>query len=640
MNYQINRTDVSAVANHEGIQPILKTQTGLIAKMSDADYFQFQAHSKHSISPAIKSGVDYEFFTIEQRGKKKSDGMDDGKLLHCLLLERSEFHKRYMVSANHVDVHKDNPHFFETADNLKSWVTAHNRKHSDTTKALKALVKKFNSELKDGATQDKISDYEKLPAKAQTAVPTTAAQQKLVKQVLSSLLLEIDTNQSLEKQKEQVRHIATMFEAEIRKVLGESFSTFVNSDITKKVELLNTMLPNLRSVFAEWSSETQLEQLPSHLVLGSLSKAAKDRAIKAYNNSTKESATCMKIDEQGSLEDMFSALKGAGYAERLSEIDSKFFSKILTVGGKKSDTEKYSIEEVLQSIKTTITGSSPVYLGKLVEDEEKKAAANNQVLISSKQYVHACRIVDTALAHPQASKFLTCEGNHYEVAMFWNEELEHDALSVLPDANHEACNGDLSKRKVLCKAKADILNLDLNFIADPKFVSTAEFNALERDSSKFLYHMQDGFYRKGFDKILSSLPTGAQSLTVFPFIFIEKDAPKLGEEEVKPIRVRVEFFKPSHYERAQRMAEQAMTLIECWVSNDRFSGFETTKGMDVPVYQVRAEQNWLAESDAELNKLATGKQGNSQQVPLDTNSANEASSATTMPAFSTLLKAG
>ena len=641
MKFQINRMNAASVASHLNLSPVLATEAGIMAAMPDNEYFQFQAHSKHSIAPAMKSGVDYEFFTVDKRGKKESsDGLNDGRLLHCLLLERAEFDKRYAVGEDHDAIHSENPYYFATSDDLKSFVTKHNKCHSELVKQIKAMVVAHNSELKLGTTQTKVEDYDKLPVKAKTAQPTEPAKKKIIKALQDSLFLQIDERGTVDAKKSRIKEIVRNFDNEIRMTLGNSYSSFEKASVDGKVGLLNKMLPSLRITFNELANDVQLAMAPMAMIEDSLSKGAKDKALKEYNALQKDDTQSMKICDKQSVQVLVDELNKAGYSMALSELpdfDSKFFCKIINVGGKKSETEIYSALEVLQDIKQKL-GGSPVAKSALVDEEEKRAISNQQTLITTKQYEHACRIVDTALNDPIAGRILKHEGNHYEIAMFWNEIIEHDVLALLPDAEEQAFNNDPRKRQVLCKSKLDLVNFALNIIADVKFVSTAEFNALERDAGKWGYHHQDAMYRRGFNKILSMLPEGAQELVRFPFIFIEKDAPKLGADEVKPIRIFVDWYKHHHIERASRMIDTSFIQIERWVSENYFTGLGKHREMDVPVYQVRAEESWLSRAEAELEQLTM--QNGTLSKPQNHSAANEHSGHDAMPDFHSLKKAG
>lgn len=643
MDFQINRMLAADVPQQLDIEPIIKTEGGVILPMQDSDYFKFQAHSKHGIAPAMKSGLDYQFYTVEQRGKREAKaGLDDGSLLHCLLLERSEFEKRYFVGANHDEVHSQNPLYFQATDDLKKFVTNHNRTHSELVKAVKELVKQHNDEIKTGANAEKATDYDKLPQSAKTAQPSPAAMKKIANALKAQLATPIDVSADKDTVTQQVRQLFRIFDHDIRNVLGATFSDLEKASLENKVNLLNKMRPSLIDAFDSKPLDTLIAVAPLSLVEDNLTKAAKDKAVKEFNAQQKGNSELMKICDRQSVVDLVDALKKEGHANSLKDLpnfDKKFFSKIITVGGKKSDKEVYSIREVLEDIKQKL-GGAPVLRSTLEEEETLAATHNNQTLISAKQYEHANRIIEATLADPIAGRILKDASNHYEVAMFWNEIVEHKSLSLLPDAGEMAYQDDPNKRLVLCKAKLDLVNFSKNCIGDVKFVSSAEFDALQRDSGKWGYHHQDAMYRRGFNKVMSMLPDGAEELVSFPFIFIEKDAAKLGDDEVKPIRIYVDWYKPHHIERSNRMIDASLIQIERWVSTGQYDGLGKSRQMDVPIYQVRAEEAWLSRTEAELDKSV---EETTETKAQQTSAANEHSISQVseaMPDFNSLKRAG
>ncbi|MGD8116899.1 PD-(D/E)XK nuclease-like domain-containing protein [Vibrio sp. TRT 29B02] len=604
INKCINRRSASQVQQELSVKPIVSTSTGFIAPLSDKEYRLIPAHSKSSITPALKSGTDYEFFTVDQRGQhKETQGMVDGRLLHCLLLEEANFNQVYMVSGNHDAIHKDNPLYFDSMDSLRSFVSKHNRLHTSLKKDCVALIKKHNSSLV--SDQTKIESYEQLPVKFQTGAPTKAGIKRLSQRFLNEVLTEIPHQEPESAQKDRIQFLLTSFESQIKGSLN-SMTAFLKSTTKAKVDMLNTMMPSLRSAWELLEDAHKLDRLPKTWVSDELSKKVKDDAVKFFNKTLSEQSAEHKLNENAAVEDMYSQLEKTEYASVLEEYKEscpQIFNKMFNVGGKKSDTEEYTASEVLQEVKR-VYGGAPVLKTLLVDEEERTAIREHKTLISPEIYAHAKRIVDAALQHEKAGPILRHEGNMYEVSMFWNEVLEADWFTELDDADSEALDGNPTQRRVLWKGKLDVLNLAVNFIADVKFMSTVEFDALQRDASKYTYHLQNGIYEKGFNEIMKSLPSGAQELTKFIFIFIEKDAPKLGEEASKPVRIRVDSFKLSHIERAARMATQATLLTEMWQSTAHYDGFDEVEEIDVPVFQVRAEERWLAQTEQRLQRIA------------------------------------
>ncbi|CCO44176.1 hypothetical protein VIBNISOn1_1050002 [Vibrio nigripulchritudo SOn1] len=603
-NQCINRSTAASLQTSLGVKPIVSTPTGFLAQMSDRNYRNISAHSKSSIAPALRSGTDYEFFTVEKRGKKKqTQGMVDGKILHCLLLEEASFNQQYTVQENFDEVHKQNPLYFESHDALRAFVTAHNKKNAALKKACVTAIKAYNAELKQEVAT--IESYEALPAEYRKAVPSKAALKRLSERFLNEFLVDIPKDAIESVQKERVAHLLKTFNTEIEGALS-SKEAFLKSKTSAKVEFLNVVIPSLRVAWEQLSDEGKIARFPEDWVVDALTKKSKEDAIKAFNKTERQCRSDLYLDDKATTKQMYTQCIENGQSEALAEYKDccpQVLTKMFNIGGKKSETEEYSATEVLQQIKD-IYGGAPILKTFLVEEEEERAARENKELISQDIYDHARRVVDATLAHEKAGPILRQPGNMYEVAMVWNDWLEADWFAETEDAETQALDGDLTKRQILWKGKLDVLNLEMNFIADVKFMSTVEFDALERDASKFTYHLQDAIYTQGFNEIMSSLPSGAQELTKFVFVFIEKDAQKLGDEEAKPVRVRVLSFKRHHIERATRLAKQSALLAELWESSGVYDGFDAVEEIDVPLYQVRAEERWLAQTEERLQSLA------------------------------------
>ncbi|USD72661.1 PD-(D/E)XK nuclease-like domain-containing protein [Vibrio sp. SCSIO 43139] len=604
-NANINRISAASIHTHFEVAPILSTPTGCIIPLSDQEYRKIKAHSKSSLSPVFKSGTDYKFFTVDKRGERKTNsGMEDGSLLHCMLLEEASFSQKYVISKDYDAIHKDNPLYFSDVDKLKSFVTQHNKVYSELKKKLVESIKEFNEESKQ--EHKKITTYEQLPPKARTAKASKAATHRLFAKVMDELLIEVDASSSESQQVKQIEVLVSTFEQEISLAISD-MKAFSESSTLQKVAAVNSLVGTLRSIFAAKNDEDKLKCVPTEWYYAEISESAKAKAISSYNRSQANGVKKELLNDKASPQEMIEQLKrecspvisklNDSYGQNLNF----YCSKIVTVGGKKTCDSTYSCREVLADIKRVYNGA-PVLRNELIDEEERIAGLNNQTLISQEQYDHAKRIVDAALNHPKAGPILRAPGNQYEVAMFWNEIIQHDALSELPDTETQSLNNDPRKRQVLCKAKADILNLSMNFISDTKFMSTIEFDAMERDAGKFTYHVQASFYKNGFNQIVKSLPDGPEELTEFALILIEKDAKKLGDDEIKPTRIRVAKYKVHHLERASRMTEYALVLTEVWNSTGNYDGFEDVDDIDVPAYQVKAEERWIANANQRLTK--------------------------------------
>ncbi|MDN3661166.1 PD-(D/E)XK nuclease-like domain-containing protein [Vibrio agarivorans] len=586
----INRDSVQSILTQLGEENIiLQTPTGIVANISDSDYFAVGSHSKHAIDPALRSGLDYKFFTVDKRGKKKSSGMDDGSLLHCLTLEPETFDSKYVLQKNYEEIHRDNDAFFVNVEAFKATISEHNRKHSAFAKELKKAAKVFNSSSSQ-TKELEITEYSELPTEYKTATLTTAGKTKALKRFEEQILVRITDSVQGDELK---RLVAVKVEA-LSAALNELYTqtevkSFYKAELGVKRQILNSLIDAVIVKRTTMSADEFMEYVPEQIIESALTQASKKKALSDYSKTQKSQK--QQIDEKQAIDTLYNELKAnQALNDSCEEYAISYLTKLPNVGNKKSDKEVFELDECIQAFER-LYKTKPVIMTELVEADKYRASEQKKTLISQEQFDHAMRIVESVKQHPRASKYLSLDDNMYEVAMFWNEEIKHPSL---PN----------QVRQVLCKLKADLLNLKYNIMADLKFVSSVDFDKMSRDAGAFNYHVQEAFYSRGFNKVCESLPDGAETLLKFVFIFVEKDAPELGKEETKPIRIRVGVYKPHHRERANQLIDASFLEIEHWTDDDIFTGFEDEEMLDVPAYQVKREMEFISSHKAHMNKKA------------------------------------
>ncbi|WP_343289992.1 PD-(D/E)XK nuclease-like domain-containing protein (plasmid) [Vibrio harveyi] len=601
--------------------------------MNDSEYHKFKSHSKHSIAPALRSGIDYQFFTVEGRGRNKAnESMDDGTLLHCLALERHEFKNRYHVANDYDELHKNNKHYFQTIDEFKTAVAEHNRKHQAFIKDLKEAVKAYNKDIKSGS-KELVSTYDELPPEHKTAQLTDAGKRKAISRfkeiALLSISVDVTPNQLKSELDNKINLLSkylqvTYSEAELQKLFKAPTST--------KSLILNDFIQVLRLNIDEMSDEKIFALIPETIIDSLLTQTSKNKAVNAYNKHIKETGVTT-LDDKAPPSELFATLNLANkLPETLSKLPKVYHHKLINVGNKKGDKDTYTVADV-STLYEQVYKQFPSVRSELIEAEKQQASRDKKELVTKEQLDHAERIIDALYAHPLANKWLTLEGNDTEVAMFWNEYVSHPSLEALEQINKvlqenrempESGEQDLSDdealpsgvRQVLCKAKVDIVNLLLNVVIDVKFVSSVDMDKMNNDAAKFTYHIQDAYYSRGFNKVMETHPDGAQTITKFVFIFVEKDAPTLGKEETKPIRIRVGSYRPADKDRANELIDASFLEIEHWVGQNHFDGFEEEEELFVPQYQARREMEYLAQHKQRMAEKVkdSGNNGREQQV--------------------------
>lgn len=126
----------------------------------------------------------------------------------------------------------------------------------------------------------------------------------------------------------------------------------------------------------------------------------------------------------------------------------------------------------------------------MVFEHSKKTPKSNdegQLFLYGETIAEIKTISENVRNHPVAGRLL--EGSQKEVSLFWKDK-------------------DLD---FMCKARADIINTNLNFMCDLKFCTDASYNTFARQTVNLKYHWQSYWYVRGYREL-----TGY----TYPFLFI------------------------------------------------------------------------------------------------------------------------
>ncbi|WP_390241026.1 PD-(D/E)XK nuclease-like domain-containing protein [Vibrio sp. R78045] len=577
----INQQTSASLLESLNLNPILATAGGFIADMSDEQYFSIPAHSKHQLEPALKSGKDFEYKQDPENRKpasEQSDAIKDGTLLHCLTLEKAEFKKRYFIQTDFDKMHQDNPFYFTNSDSLKKFIVQHNEQHKEIANDVASQVTQFNS--KQVAEVDESISFDDLPKEYRVGEISKRNIKKCINDFISTFLKPIDTSLSDDTEfNVPVTERYTLFKDNMAHWISGDFSKKWNdaSTFRDKARILNKVITEQDIKFHALEENDQVEKLPSMLKTPYFTATSKKQAVKKYVMAQKDET--FQIDSKSSMVDQIKTLKQMGSID--IDVAPHLINKLPNLGNKK-ESGVWEVSDVLAVI--TAAYKKPVLFRKHLESAElERAESEKKITITSDQYVHAQRIVEAVYADEDARKWLTAEGNIFEVAMFWNHPIFGD----------------------LCKGKSDIMNLNFNVITDIKFVRTVDFDRLERDSAAMNFHLQNSMYENGFNEIgKHDADDGVENkLNKFIFIVVEKDAPKLGASHTKPVRVRViEFIDREDIDRASELLDGAIGRIHKWFEMGEFEGFKGIKGVRVPVYQRKYENTLIEEIQIELQQ--------------------------------------
>lgn len=111
------------------------------------------------------------------------------------------------------------------------------------------------------------------------------------------------------------------------------------------------------------------------------------------------------------------------------------------------------------------------------------------------EYEMVMRMHESVLAHPKAKELLTARGEP-ELSLAWEE------------------NGS----GLWCKARMDYVLDDADIVVDVKSTDSADEEGFARSVLRYGYHVQDAFYRKGYQALKDRWPQ-------FVFIAVEKEPP-------------------------------------------------------------------------------------------------------------------
>ncbi|ELP5729251.1 PD-(D/E)XK nuclease-like domain-containing protein [Vibrio vulnificus] len=556
-----------------GIEPCVSNAAGFIAKIDDPSYFTLPAFSKHRIEPALRSGKDYEYYSVQKRGKKSTKAMSDSSLLHLLTLERSEFESRYMVGTNFDHIHKNNPLYFTTMESLRLFISAHNEKHRELESALKQALTEKNNELVENRNAI-TATYEDLPIEYQTAEVSTRASKAAITEYTETLFspIEKSDNDKVNEQAVQRKVIA------IQGRNSRWLTSTVNKKISAatpcdKIDIINQLLVDKLEEFSQLEMEQQLNSVPPYIKAKHASESAKKKAVSQYCKEMKDKVVLFDIKQP------ISGLLAVAEEEDIQiSHEPKHRQPLTTLTTKKGEDSPFTVRDSLNEISELYNGIACLK-AELETQEQQRAISEKRELISAEAFEHGLRIVDAIFEHDEAAKLLGLKGNEYEIAAVWTDEETGET----------------------CSLKADILNRVFNVMIDLKFVRTTDYEKLSRDSAALNYHIQDGFYESGFNTIMKA--EDDEQLTDFLFIVVEKDAPELGAEDTKPVRVRVMRYGRQHAQRGLRLARSAIKRIKMWEAKGVYEGFKGIESLDVPQYQVRSEENLLTLIDAELDNF-------------------------------------
>lgn len=577
----INQTIASSLLDTDiPMNVLMANPSGFMAKLNDVDYFAINAHSKHGIEPALKSGIDYHYYTADKdkNEKEASDAMNDGRLLHLLTLERAQFEKMYTLQTDFDKTNEGNALYFENTEALKAFVVAHNKKHSEWAEAVESAVVTFNK-ASNSSTKE-VTNYANLPLEYQTAEVSKNRIKTLIASYEESVFTLIEMGLS---------------EEELEGVVKNAYSNITEMtnwdtpDFSKKWEKATTsrlkareinQLINIKLVaFEALSDDDKINTIPLFVKEASLNKGSVTKALKHYQSHQKNQITL--IEKNLTPNEKVNALLAQGCNEELNAIEYYYREKLVNVGNKHPEKGTWDARDVLELINSCYD-SPALFKPTLVESERAQAERDNKQLITPEILDHANKIVNAIYECPEAKKWLQLEGNEFEVGMFWNDEKTGD----------------------LCKGKVDVLNRLYNIMMDLKFVRTVDYDRLDRDSGALNYHFQDAMYRTGFDLIEAKEHENDKDeehkLNKFIFIVVEKDAPKLGAATTKPIRVRVvEYTDPCDIERAKELIDCAIWRINKWATLGYYEGFNGLDSIQIPVYQRKQENNLLDLINAE-----------------------------------------
>jgi len=114
--------------------------------------------------------------------------------------------------------------------------------------------------------------------------------------------------------------------------------------------------------------------------------------------------------------------------------------------------------------------------GSVAAREAWEAAHSHLSILTEAEYSNLLGAAWAIANHPEASKIIRAAG-------------DREVVSVWKDA----------KTGAMCKARIDFASLKAGLLVDIKTTRDARPGPWERQAAKLLYHMQDAWYRRGFD---------------------------------------------------------------------------------------------------------------------------------------------
>ncbi|MBY7854322.1 PD-(D/E)XK nuclease-like domain-containing protein [Vibrio fluvialis] len=558
---------LSTILDTLGVSPVVSNEHGFIARMPDVLYRSIPAQSKHKLDPALQSGTDYEF-KKNNPNQKKSAGMSDGQLLHLLTLEPHVFSEQYHVGRKYESV--EGSVFLEDSDGLKKFISGHNAQHTETLAAIKQAVEQHNTDMKSELVNS--LPFEDLPYEYQTG-EVDIRKTKLVLEAFRCEFLTLDLEAA--NYLNNAENIVRKWRNSVPRLINILLERWTCGDLHERAKLMVQIMNETWADYQEMASENIIDSLPKDFLLPYFTARSKKAAEAAYAQDCKKQLqengaiidTHLPVDEQVVLLEQYSS-------DYFEPWDSQFFEKIPNIGNKKTATEDYGLDDVIAAAQQIYP--SLMYVPKLRDDEQKCAAAKNLTFLSPEQADHGQRIVNAVRANADASRILDLDDNEFEICLVWKDE-----------------------HGVTWKAKADVLNRSVNVMADIKFVSSADFNKLSRDSSALNYHIQNAIYEHGFNHITSLLD--GEVLNAFYLIIVEKDAPELGKAATKPVRVRVVEYDRPDVDRGLKLAQLASLSVLKWEETGDYDGFYGgIRHIKVPTYQRKEEEMLISHMEDNL----------------------------------------
>ena len=185
----------------------------------------------------------------------------------------------------------------------------------------------------------------------------------------------------------------------------------------------------------------------------------------------------------------------------------------------------------------------------------EEQAAEGRELTKRNDYETAIRMRDSVWGNPYARGCL--EGSVPELVSVWEDE----------------------ETGLLCKAKADLVNLKNGCLVDVKTTSDASPREFTASFAKYSYWLQESFYRSGF-AINGFGSIDAMNPTPFLFIAVEKSAPYL---------VSVYELSDTEHERVSLEIRRLLLEYKNCINNGSFPGYPYYNRIKLPGWALKEQ---------------------------------------------------